>query len=233
MKIFDLVIKKLKKKIHKIIWLVKAFTLLELIVVVTLLSILWTISYYSVVWYIRMSRDATRLENLKVIDKAISFFNIEKGYFPRPDNWFEITYSWNILWTQWVFWNKDMNQVWIINKKPVDIMSETDFAYSISNDWKEYELWGLTEWDEVNQFTFFPETNAMSLIPWKSLVFWNYNWKMLKFSSGSSLYLFSFPTILTRDLSNTDVLSILNWQKLAYKWYWNLPASYSWIRLMI
>jgi hypothetical protein len=40
---------------------------------------------------------------------------------------------------------------------------------------------------------------------------------VLKVQSGSYLYLFTMPTIISRDISNTDIVNIIDEQKLAYK----------------
>jgi len=223
-----IIYKKVLFKIKKIVCYAKAFTLLELLVTVTIFLILWSISYFSLVWFIKNSRDVVRLEDLKTIDKSISLFQIQKWFLPKPDDYVEINYSWSILWNQWIFWDNNFTQVGLINKKPVDIISNNEFSYSLSNNWREYELWALTEWNDINQFVLVPNTFASWKKLWKSLVYWNYNWRIIKSSSWSYTYLFSIPTIISRDISDSDINSIINNKQLAYKWYWNLPASYSW-----
>jgi len=224
--------KKIKKNIKYIIWLFYAFTLVELIVVMSLLIILATISYFSINWLIKNSRDVVRLENLNTIEKAITFFKIEKGFYPEPDDSKFVYYNWFDLWQQWEFWNRVFRQIWIVNKKPVDILAENNFTYSLSYDKNQYEVWASIEWNNFDQYNeyslLFDNIYARSKINWKSLVVWNYNWKVLKYETSDLIYLFALPTLITKDLSNLELENILYNQKLSYKWYWNLPASYSW-----
>lgn len=230
----DFLFKKLKphntklQKIYRFFWFVRGFTLVELIVVMSILLILWFLGFIQINWYIKNSRDIARLENLKVINTSIWIFALDKNYFPQPDEWIEITFSWTKLWTQWVFWNNLFRIVQKINKKPIDIITNTDFSYSLSNDWKEYELWAVLEWDSINQITFIPQIYALWTIPWRSLVLWKYNGQAIKTSTWWLIYIFAMPTIISRDLSQKDITDIIEQEKLAYKWYWNLPASYNW-----
>jgi len=225
--------KNLKKKVNeKIIYFLCAFTLIELIVIVSLLTILATISFFSVNWLIKKSRDVVRLENLNVIDDWIKFFKIKTWFYPQPDDYKVVSYSWLNLLQQWEFWDWVFTKIWLINKKPVDILTDNNFTYSLSYDKTEYEIWASIEWngfENYNEYSFLlNDINASSKINWKSLVVWNYNWKILKYKSEDIIYLFSIPTIIIKDLSNLDLENIIFNQKLAYKWYWNLPASYSW-----
>lgn len=204
-----------------------AFSLLELIVVITILAILWTISFFNLNWYISNSRDVVRLESIKNIDFSIELFSVEKWFFPKPTDGVDITYSWATLWTQWSFWDDNFANVQKLSKKPVDVLTSSDFSYSVSNDGREYEIWAVMEWDFLAQNKFISSTFAIWNVPARSLVMWEYNWKVLKTSTWWVAYILTIPTLLSYDISETDITKLIDKQTLAYKWFWNLPATYS------
>lgn len=221
-------IKGFKKYIKKFLFSFKAFTLLELIIVITILSILWVIVFYSVTWFVKTARDASRNENLNRIDFWIDLFVIEKWFYPKPDNGVDITYSWSKLWTQWTFWDKNFTNIWKLSIKPTDIIWNNDFSYSLANDGKQYELWAIYESDELLFNSFFSETYARSKVPVRSMVVWNYNWLTLSTATWGLLYILTLPTILSYDIEETDIVQLIDKKTLAYRWYWNIAASYSW-----
>ncbi len=207
---------------------IKAFTLVELIIVITVLLILSTVVFYSVTWFIKEARDVSRFENLKRIDFWIELFVTEKWFYPEPDNAKEITFSWGQLWKQGVFWDNLLLTVWNLSGKPVDLVSLNDFAYSLANDKKQYELWAVLEWDDIVYNSIFPQTYARSKINVRSMVVWNYNWKVLNVFTWWLLYILAIPTVLSYDTTETDIVELTNRQTLAYKWYWNIASAYSW-----
>jgi len=78
-----------------------AFTLIELIVVITILSILWIISFISLQWYSAQSRDSVRLSNILNLHKWLELHKVNSWNYPLPDEYVEITSSWEIIWYQW------------------------------------------------------------------------------------------------------------------------------------
>jgi len=125
----------------------KGFTLVELIVVITILAILWTIAFLSLQWYAANARDSKRISDIWNIKKSLELFTLQTEKYPLPDNGETVTYSWEIVWTQWTIWDNVVEQLSRnIKKKPVDPGSEEEYIYStIENRW-EYEVLAIYEW---------------------------------------------------------------------------------------
>lgn len=217
-----------KKFLEKFMPVIKAFTLVELIVVITILLILSTVVFFSVTWFLKQARDTSRFENLSRIDFWIELFVTEKWYYPKPDNPTDIVFSGWLLWTQWTFWDRLLTNIWKLSAKPVDLVSLNDFTYSLANDWKQYELWAVLESDEIMFNDYLLDAYASSKIPVRSMVVWNFNGLALNVHTWWLLYILSIPTILSYDIEETDIVKLIEKKTLAYKWYWNIAASYSW-----
>ena len=124
----------------------KGFTLVELIVVITILAILWTIAFISLQWYSRDARDSVRIQDIANIKKSLEIFVTESWLYPNPSDSVDITYSWWIVWSQWTVWDSVVENLWKLNKKPVDPVLATEYSYSRTNNKTEYELSGILEW---------------------------------------------------------------------------------------
>lgn len=221
--------KKKYSKLYKYLFRpFQAFTLMELIVVITIFTILSTLAYVSVNWYIRKARDISRMENLRNIELWIELYVNKRWFYPEPENFKEIHYSWALLWTQWTYWKVLNRKIWTLSKKPIDLVSLNDFTYSLANDKRQYELAAIYEWEEIGYNNLITTTFASWKRLAKSMVIWNYNWFSLNVNTWSLVYILSLPTILSNDISETDITRIIEKRSLAYKWYWNLAESYSW-----
>lgn len=124
-----------------------AFTLVELIVVITILAILATIAFVSFIWYQTSARESTRLSDMKLIEKKLSFYQIENNNYPLPDNYVTITASGTTVWYQgevgtWVLIS--LNQSWDI-KDPLD---DTRYSYTILQDRTNYQMLAFMEDDD-------------------------------------------------------------------------------------
>lgn len=219
---------KIGKAINKFFLSIKAFTLLELMVVITILIIVSTVIFYSVTWFLKQSRDVSRFENLNRIKFWIELFVTEKWFYPKPNNPKNIIFSGWLLWTQWTFWDESLISIWNLSSKPVDLVSLNDFAYSLANDEKQYELWAVLEADELMFNSLFSKTFAKNKIPVRSMVVWNYNWLTLSVSTWWLVYVLWIPTILSYDTTENDIIKLIEKKTLAYRWYWNIASSYSW-----
>ena len=210
----------------KVFW----FTLVELIVVITILSILWTIAFVSLQWYNISSRDAVRASDIKNIKKTIDLYGLENGNYPEPTNSQIVTYLWEPLWYQWTFWDQTHRKISRLSNKPVDPLYKTEYSYSINNIKNEYLLSSIWEnWDTVIYDLFdFEKVNASNPNNYIANVSWNYNWLILKVSSGWLDYLVSSPSIIASDLSGDLSLGkIVEDKKLVFDWYKNLPDNVS------
>ena len=203
----------------------KAFTLVELIVVITILSVLATVAFISFQWYASSSRDSVRLADIKSIQKVNTIFKETKGKYPLPNEEINIFFSWATAWTQWVFWTNSYSDTISMWNVPTDPLTFLPYAYSVTNTRQEYQLAAVLE----NQIS---STLSQSAYAWDQLaeiyIKWDYNGQFLKVQTWALDYLLWVPSILASDINSVDVMDIINAKRLVYKWYNNLPASYSW-----
>ncbi len=213
----------------------KAFTLVELIVTIAILAILWTIAFISLQWYSEQSRDAVRISDVSTIKSWLELYELEAGKYPEPTNGVNITYSWSIVWSQWVYGETLKTNISKIDRLPLDPLTEKEYTYSVSWNRNEYELWWIIEWDEIvlnpSQPSLKLGKGKLQANAWetttKAMVLWSYNWKMIKTLSWTICDILSLPTIVTNDTSTwTDLLEIINNKSLVFNWYENLPSSF-------
>ncbi len=203
----------------------QAFTLVELIVVITILAILATIAFISFQWFARDARNSARMSDLKVIQKALQVYEVKESRYPDPTNTTWITYSWSEVWIQWTFWNDTRAELWTIWQEIVDPLTKSEYTYSLLNTKREYQLWAVLEWTAITYNTNLTnQANASWEESAYAYVVWDYNWLLAK----SWNCMLSVPSIIASDTSDTDLATIIANKKLIYKWYRNLPSSYSW-----
>ncbi len=205
----------------------KAFTLIELIVVISILSILWTIGYLSFSWYSKDARDTTRASDVKQIENSVLLSLTKRWVVPEPTNPKNITYSWWTLFKQWTFWRSTLDNVWRLNKVPLDPLFGNEYTFSISSTRKSYQVWAILEWTKVNVSSpaIFDKTHAVvttEIIPY---VKWNYNWQIVHTSTWWIVYVVAIPSLILSDTSDTNVLNV--WDKIIYNWESWVPESYS------
>ena len=205
----------------------KGFTLVELIVVITILAILWTIAFISLQWYAANARDSVRIQDIANIKKSMELFVTESWLYPNPSDSVDITYSWWIVWSQWTVWDSVVENLWKLNKKPVDPVLATEYSYSRTNNKTEYELSGILEWWWVVNNTTINQTHAAT--QYRALVWWNYNGQVLKVSTWWLDYLLALPSITTTDTATTDIVTTTTNKSLVYNGEYNLPSNYSWV----
>ncbi len=208
----------------------KWFTLVELIVVITILAILWTIAFISLQWYSLDARNSTRIADLNNIKKALTLNKVLSWRFTPPTLWVEITYSWSEVWTQWSFWEDTRIRLWkrwSISKVPVDPLTKNEYTYSVLNTDKEMSLAAVMEWwwYSYKNNLILDKTYA-AWKDWNVYIIWNYNWKIAKTSSWVTTYILAVPSIISWDITLTDIITLLNQKKLSYNWSWILPSTY-------
>lgn len=123
----------------------KAFTLIELIVTITILAILWTIAFISLQWYSLYTRNSVRLSDLSNLDKQLWIKLIKSWKIPKPDNFVEITSSWEIVLYQWIAWENTLWILWIFNwwKDP---LNESYYPYTTNSNFTKYQvIWFLED----------------------------------------------------------------------------------------
>ena len=204
----------------------QAFTLVELIVVITILAILWTIAFISFQWYSSNARDGVRISDINNIKQNLGIFITEKWFYPIPDNWTQITYSWGTAWTQWTVWDNVTTNLINLSKKPTDPLSNNEYTYSLANNNTEYQLSYVTEWWLSYNIQLTNQANAATTKTATAKVTGTYNEKLLKVSTGSIDYILAVPSIINSDLSDKNLQSIIDNRKLVYNNYQNIPDSY-------
>lgn len=203
------------------------FSLVELIVVVTIIAILATISYINLLSYGWETRDARRMADIWVIISWVEEIRNDKWYYELPDNGFNITYSWWVVWRQWVFGYNNTRAIgpsmWL-SKAPVDPLSGNNYTYSVLNTRKEFQLAVALEWG-YDDLWLVSKANAGDRLAY-TYINGNYNGKIAKVTIEDVTYILAVPTIINNDVSDDDLLSIIQNAKLAYNWSDFLPWSY-------
>ncbi len=218
------------------------FTLVELIVTITVISILSTIAGIYILNNISESRDAVRKSDLWSIQKNLELYKAKNGELPDPDNYTNVTYSGALAWKQWFMWTGAIRSLEAFGSDvPSDPKYGNLYTYSTTNKNKEYQLAGVLEnlneagwlWKIAQIVTpqahagIIRSTNATTINT--AYVLWWYNGFMVKVSTGSVDTFIATPSIISYDVSNPDMINILQSQKLVYNEFFNLPSSYSWL----
>lgn len=196
------------KSFYKKFW----FTLVELIIVVTILVILWTIAFISLQSYAKSARESARNADINRLKYGLEIFFSEFGFYPKPDNWVNIMYSWAIAWIQGTVWSWVLMNLQKLNKTPVDPYTLNEYTYSVAKNSNKYELWYISEYNS--------KQNAIAKISW------NYNWFSLKVSTWWVTYILAIPSIISTEIDNIDLIDIIKDKKLVFNDYLNLPSSY-------
>lgn len=199
------------------------FTLVELIVVITILAILGAIAFVSFQWYSKSARDWQRISDITLIEKSLEFFRINSWKFPEPVNWYNVTFSWELVWTQWVFWEINLSNVRWLNKLPVDPLTSNYYVYSLLNTKNEYSLWSIIEWSKPLSINIIPNTYAASS-NFRLYVKWNYNWIVARINKWDIVYVLAVPSIIASTWSTLEY--IIQNNKLAFNDFNNLPFNY-------
>ena len=203
----------------------KAFTLVELIVVITILAVLATVAFISFQWYAASSRDSVRLADMKSMEKVNTIFKQTTEKYPIPNDNTSITYSWSTAWIQWVFWQNSYWDMISMSNVPTDPLTQLPYAYSVTNTRQEYQM--ATVLENTVSLNLNSQTYAWDQIA-NVYIKWDYNGKIIKVSKDTTDYILWVPSIIASDINDVRLETILTNQKLVYKWYSNLPASYSW-----
>ena len=202
----------------------KGFTLVELIVVITILAVLATIWFVSFQWYWVSARDSVRIADIRQIEKSLSLHEVKHGSYPIPSNAINVTHSWQIAWYQWWYWKSVLALAGGMSKVPTDPLTWNEYAYSVVYNQKEMQLAAVMEWPVASGFS--QTYAATSSIAWNAYVTWNYNWKFIKLSTADTITILWVPSIITNEITDVDIQSILDNRNFVYKWYQNIPATY-------
>lgn len=210
------------------------FTLVELIVVITILAVLGTIAFVSFQGYALSARDSTRITDVRSIIATIEYYKISDDKYPAPSSSFSVSYSGWLLWSQWSFWEDTREKTKKISNVPLDPLTQTEYAFSVTNSKQEYQIGAILEWGGT---ALVPNVVAADKIA-TAYVKGNYNKKFIKtsFLTGSTNYdaIIAVPSILTSeigtvDLTISEIISrdsfVINNLKNAPAWY--IPSGYA------
>lgn len=168
------------------------FTLVELIVTITILAILWTISFLALQWYFKSSRDSKRINDIKNLETSLELFAIDAWKYPMPDNSWNSTFSWELVWIQWFVWdNLIRNLSKSLSITPKDPTLETEYIYSVTNNRKEFQIMSLRESDLISSNLIMNITNASDW--YEAKVYWNFNEVFI----NTDNYFVPIPSIIT------------------------------------
>jgi len=186
----------------------RAFTFIELLVVISILSVLWVIGFYMLSNYLEWARDSSKITALNNIKTSLVNYKINKWLYPTPTNHVNITYSWAYVWSQWIFWKDVIEKVNWSKGIFLDSYTKNKYTYSVtSNKWEFQIAWVL----EKNK---------------KAIVLWDYNLRILNVKVYWNNNILAIPSIISSDLSSTNLIDILNNNRLVYNNSGNLPYSY-------
>jgi hypothetical protein len=163
-----------------------------------------------------------------VLNNTLNYYQANNLYLPDPSELYNVTYSWTIVWTQWIFWQSMLESVQNMNQIPTDPLTGLPYTYSVLNNKQEFQIAWILEW---NQTAFIntpmtPQAYVANSNTTRAIIKWNYNWKIVKTSSGTTTYILAVPTIISWDISLSWYQELIDQQKLVYKNYTNLPGVY-------
>lgn len=212
----------------------KAFTLVEFISTIIIVIVLASIWFYSFLWYFNDAKDSKRLIELDNIVASIETYQVWWWRLPIPDESRMITYSGATVWQQWVFWEETSKILWYSKKLVLDPNEISKYTYSINNKQKEYSLAWVLENDKSIISKNISTINYNDwLRKWNAIIRWNYNWVITHVNTGAMDYILAVPSIVSTNLLYTDLVNILDNNKLVLNGFENLPASYSWSKFRV
>jgi len=187
----------------------RAFTFIELLVALVVLIIIWTIWFYTLVNNIEWARDSSKITALNNIKTTLVNYKLNNWLYPKPTNFIGITYSWATVWNQWTFWKNVSEKVDWSKEKILDTYTKNEYTYSITwNNWEFQISWVLEKTK-------------------KAIVLWDYNWRILNINILWVNNILAIPSIISNDLSNVDLNSIIYNNRFFYNNSNNLPSSYN------
>ena len=124
----------------------KAFTLVELVVMVAILVVMSTIWIISLTDYLSWVRDSNRITQISNMRDWIAL-KINAWLLLTPERAVEIQNNWIPKSFQWVFWSSLIEKIWY-SMDWLDPKDKQYFTYTLSADWKYFQLVALLENEE-------------------------------------------------------------------------------------
>ena len=79
------------------------------------------------------------------MENSIEIFQVKTGVYPTPTDPFTVTFSGATAWEQGGFGESVFNNVANLSTLPVDPLTFNEYAYSITNTGKEYQIGAILE----------------------------------------------------------------------------------------
>ncbi len=203
-----------------------AFTLVELIIVMAILAILWTVAFISLKWYTKNSRNSLRVTDIWSINQSLSIFETKSWIYPLPTNSVNVTFSWWLLWYQWVFWEDTIKNLTDLNQAPIDPQFWTNYDYSVINHKKQYQISTVLE-DWLLWYSPVNKANATTNNEVEAYVKWNYIQNDVKAVIWTDCLIIPAPSLLISNTnSSSDILPFWYYNFVIDKWL-NLTSNYT------
>jgi len=126
--------------------IIKAFTIVELIVVIMILAILSTIWFVSYSSYLSWVRDTNRITQIDSIQNLLEIYR-SKNILPYPDDRVSVVSGITNIWYQWYVWANVMSLL-EFSKWWKDPKDKTYFSYYLSNNRKKFQIMSFLEKQE-------------------------------------------------------------------------------------
>jgi len=211
------------------------FTLVELIVVITILTILWTIGFISIFQYQTIARDSIRNSDLQIIQRALEYYKLQSGFYPEPQDSFDVTYSGSLAWKQGVYGEETRVITGRISQVPLDPVTWNPYTYSTTYNRQEFQLsaimeWGLFSYRDVNTNNT-PNNNSLlthqaHAQSYTARVIGNYNGRIITLNEPGRLIILWVPSIISSEIESVDIRDIFSRGSLVLNNSSNLPSSY-------
>ena len=203
--------------------------MIELVVTMTLVAILGTIATIYVFDSFGKSRDGARITSFSQIEKNMGLFKVNLWRYPEPDNFVSVTFSGAELWKQWEFGAGVSQTLWVYGSEyPQDPLYEHNYTYSTTNDSNEYQIWTIIEdtqsaLESEIAWLIVPQAHAGVVTAY---VRGDYNGFLTRAIVGSDHNFITTPSIIASDLQDTDIIDIINNERLVFDEFFNLPSTY-------
>ena len=203
-----------------------AFTFIESVVVLFIIATFITIWYRSLIIYNTTGRDASRTIDMWMIQRTLEYYSLQKGFYPHPEDYFEITHDWGLLWRQWVFWEITREITRRIGSTPIDPLTWNYYIYSTTYDWQEFQLGWIIEWGlftYTNTTHAIPQTFAQS---YQSKIVGNYNRRFITLYEDNNITIFGVPNIISSHKWDKDIQEVYDMWSFVLAWKTYLPTTY-------
>ncbi len=173
----------------------KAFSLVELLVVIIVIVILSWASYLILGKYPKNTRDWVRKSDFKNIQKLLDNYSMEKGEYPIPHNYKEVTMTSGtesgITWLEWDFAGTWVLDIKWLTKLPSEPNSKNAYKYMVSKDGRFYKL--ITTLESNKKQYVVSNLNSKNILvmnnSW-SLTIWTCSFNWVTIYDGKSLVVY-------------------------------------------